>query len=125
MIKYKEIGIEDLGLKAQLSTRTIQVRIFILNLSFLVIYSNIPKYIPTNIFREFYKCTEGTYYPLCSLSEETKQKWIDSHFLFEQSDKYLQAAGSMRDWPASRGIYFNSDKTFLVWLNEEAERGGV
>ncbi len=56
MIKYnecKEKGIENLGLKAQLNIRTIKVRIFILNLSFLVIYSNIPKipkYIPTNIF---------------------------------------------------------------------------
>ena len=52
-MNVKEKGIEDLGLKAQLSIRTIKVRIFILNLSFLVIYSNIPKipnYIPTNIF---------------------------------------------------------------------------
>ena len=24
-----------------------------------------------------------------------------------------------RDWPEGRGIYHNSEKTFLVWVNEE------
>ena len=28
-------------------------------------------------------------------------------------------AGGYNDWPTGRGIFFNEDKTFLVWVNEE------
>ena len=30
-----------------------------------------------------------------------------------------QASGMERDWPEGRGIFFNDDKNFLVWVNEE------
>ena len=30
-----------------------------------------------------------------------------------------QASGMERDWPEGRGIFFNEDKNFLVWVNEE------
>jgi len=33
----------------------------------------------------------------------------------------LEAAGLNRDWPESRGIFHNDNKTFLVWVNEEDE----
>jgi len=31
----------------------------------------------------------------------------------------LETCGLNRQWPNSRGIYHNDDKTFLCWVNEE------
>lgn len=31
----------------------------------------------------------------------------------------LETCGAYRDWPSGRGIFFNADKTFIVWVNEE------
>jgi len=31
----------------------------------------------------------------------------------------LLASGMARDWPDSRGIYHNPQKTFILWVNEE------
>lgn len=53
------------------------------------------------------------------LTEETKKKLIEDHFLFKEGDRFLEACGLNRDWPNGRGIYHNDDKTFLVWINEE------
>ena len=61
----------------------------------------------------------GTYHPLLGMDEETRQKLVADHFLFKKGDRFLEAAGSNRDWPEGRGIYYNHDKTFLVWVNEE------
>ena len=36
-----------------------------------------------------------------------------------EGDRFLEACGCNRDWPRGRGIYHNTDKTFLVWVNEE------
>ena len=33
--------------------------------------------------------------------------------------RFLKAAGGYNDWPTGRGIYFNEEKNFLVWVNEE------
>ena len=41
------------------------------------------------------------------------------HFLFKEGDRFLDACGLNRDWPAGRGIFHNDAKTFLVWVNEE------
>ncbi len=35
------------------------------------------------------------------------------------SCRFLKAAGGYNDWPQGRGIFFNNNKTFLVWANEE------
>ena len=61
----------------------------------------------------------GTYYPLGKIDEATRQQLTDDHFLFKQGDRFLQAAGLNRDWPHGRGLFHNSAKTFLVWINEE------
>ena len=61
----------------------------------------------------------GHYYPLTGMSAEVQARLIEDHFLFKAGDKYLEAAGLNRDWPAGRGIYHNAQKTFLVWVNEE------
>ena len=31
----------------------------------------------------------------------------------------MKACNLNRDWPSGRGIFHNTDKTFLVWVNEE------
>ncbi len=61
----------------------------------------------------------GTYYPLVGMTKETQKQLTDDHFLFNDSDKCLKSAGGYNDWPIGRGIFFNKDKTFLVWVNEE------
>ena len=63
----------------------------------------------------------GSYYPLEGMSEEDRNSLIADHFLFKAGDRFLEAAGLNRDWPSGRGIYHNSAKTFLVWINEEDE----
>merc|ERR1719309_1326574 len=53
------------------------------------------------------------------MDEKVRQKLVDDHFLFMSGDRNLQVAGMERDWPEGRGIYHNSAKTFLTWVNEE------
>jgi creatine kinase/arginine kinase len=62
---------------------------------------------------------EGNYYSLLGMSKEVQDTLIKDHFLFKEGDRFLDAAGLNRDWPEGRGIYHNTDKTFLVWVNEE------
>ena len=61
----------------------------------------------------------GQYFALSGMSDEVKMQLINDHFLFKAGDRFFEAAGLNRDWPAGRGIYHNNDKTFLVWINEE------
>lgn len=62
---------------------------------------------------------KGTYYPLQGMDEGTRTKLVEDHFLFKKGDRFLESCGANRDWPESRGIFHNNDKTFLVWVNEE------
>uniref|UniRef100_A0A0N4ZXA5 arginine kinase n=1 Tax=Parastrongyloides trichosuri TaxID=131310 RepID=A0A0N4ZXA5_PARTI len=62
---------------------------------------------------------KGTYYPLTGMTKETQNQLIKDHFLFKEGDRFLQAANACRFWPTGRGIFHNSGKTFLVWVNEE------
>ena len=62
---------------------------------------------------------QGDYYPLEGMSSLVQQQLISDHFLFKAGDRFLEAAGLNRDWPSGRGIYHNTEKTFLVWINEE------
>ncbi|CAG9826134.1 unnamed protein product [Diabrotica balteata] len=61
----------------------------------------------------------GQYIALRDMTSEQQQQLIDDHFLFKEGDRFLEAANSNRYWPTGRGIYFNHNKTFLVWVNEE------
>jgi len=61
----------------------------------------------------------GKYYPLNNLTEAERKQLIEDHFLFKEGDRFLEACGLNRDWPNGRGIFHNSEKTFLVWVNEE------
>lgn len=62
---------------------------------------------------------KGTYHSLCGMDKECQQKLIDDHYLFKEGDRFLQAANACRFWPIGRGIYYNDEKSFLVWVNEE------
>lgn len=62
---------------------------------------------------------KGEYMSLGDMSAEQQQQLIADHFLFKEGDRFLQAANASRFWPKGRGIYFNEDKTFLVWCGEE------
>ena len=53
------------------------------------------------------------------MSEADQKQLIEDHFLFKEGDRFLEACGLNRDWPAGRGIFHNNEKTFLVWVNEE------
>ena len=61
----------------------------------------------------------GTYHSLSTMTESERSSLINQHFLFASGDKNLITAGMAREWPEARGIFYNDDKTFLVWLNEE------
>ncbi|XP_078487603.1 creatine kinase M-type-like [Ciona intestinalis] len=63
---------------------------------------------------------KGKYYPLSGMSDETQEKLIEDHFLFDKPVSPLLLASRMaRDWPEGRGIWHNEEKNFLVWVNEE------
>merc|ERR1712184_99088 len=51
--------------------------------------------------------------------EKVRQQLVDDHFLFVSGDRNLTVAGMERDWPEGRGIFHNTEKTFLIWINEE------
>ncbi|XP_068595734.1 creatine kinase U-type, mitochondrial-like [Brachionichthys hirsutus] len=62
----------------------------------------------------------GRYYGLSLMTDEEQQQLIDDHFLFDKPvSPLLTCAGMARDWPDARGIWYNNEKTFLVWINEE------
>ena len=53
------------------------------------------------------------------MGDSVRDRLIEYHFLFKEGDRFLEAAGLNRDWPEGRGIFYNEDRTFLVWVNEE------
>ena len=61
----------------------------------------------------------GEYKPLDGMDPDEQRQLIDQHFLFKEGDRFLAAANSNRYWPKGRGIFFNDDRTFLVWCAEE------
>ncbi|XP_046860516.1 creatine kinase, testis isozyme-like [Xenia sp. Carnegie-2017] len=63
---------------------------------------------------------KGKYYPLDKMTEQEQNMLIENHFLFDKPvSPLLTCAGMARDWPDARGIWHNSHKNFLVWVNEE------
>jgi creatine kinase len=63
----------------------------------------------------------GQYYPLGGMAKEMEDQMQADHFLFQKpgGGTLLTNAGASRDWPDARGIFHNTDKNFLVWINEE------
>ncbi len=61
----------------------------------------------------------GKYHALATLTEEERKDLNKDLLLFKEGGKYLEACGLNREWPKSRGIFHNDDKTFAVWVNEK------
>jgi len=70
-------------------------------------------------FETFEGDLKGTFHPLDGMSKEVQDQMIADHFLFKEGDRFLDACNLNRDWPTGRGIFFNDNKTFLIWVNEE------
>ena len=63
---------------------------------------------------------QGKYYPLNNMTPQEQDQLIEDHFLFDKPvSPLLLSAGMARDWPDARGVWYNDDKTVLVWVNEE------
>ena len=65
----------------------------------------------------------GNYYPLIDMVDDFRQKLVDDHFLFKTRAKNLITSGMDND--EGRGIYFNKEKNFLTWINEESGIGSA
>ncbi len=61
----------------------------------------------------------GSYYSIQTMKVEEQKRLIKEHLLFKEGDRFLDAAGLNRHWPEGRGIFFNKERSFLVWINEE------
>merc|ERR1712062_498755 len=72
-----------------------------------------------NAVKSFPSDLAGNYYPLTGMDEKVRQQLVDDHFLFVSGDRNLTVAGMERDWPEGLGIFHNTEKTFLIWINEE------
>ncbi|GFR98251.1 arginine kinase [Elysia marginata] len=62
---------------------------------------------------------KGTYHKLAELDAEVKNSLAEESLMFDDSDRFLQAAGGYGDWPDGRGIFVNEEKNFVTWVNEE------
>jgi creatine kinase len=72
-------------------------------------------------FTAFEGDLKGTYYPLEGMSDEVGNDLRSQGFLFQipKRTNLLTMAGAARNWPKSRGIFHNDNKTALCWVNEE------
>uniref|UniRef100_A0A182JML6 arginine kinase n=1 Tax=Anopheles atroparvus TaxID=41427 RepID=A0A182JML6_ANOAO len=53
------------------------------------------------------------------LDESRKRELIETHRLFKEADRFLQAAQGDRFYPAGRAIFLNEANNFIVWVNAE------
>ena len=72
-------------------------------------------------FNAFEGDLKGTYYPLEGMTDEVGDDLRGQGFLFQvpKRTNLLTMAGAARNWPKSRGIFHNDNKTALCWVNEE------
>jgi creatine kinase len=61
----------------------------------------------------------GTYTTLGDYTAEQQLQMVENHILFHNRDEYIEKAGMYGDWPRGRGVFYNADKTFMIWVNEE------
>jgi creatine kinase len=72
-------------------------------------------------FTAFEGDLKGTYYPLEGMTDAVGDDLRGQGFLFQvpKRTNLLTMAGAARNWPKSRGIFHNDNKTALCWVNEE------
>lgn len=57
---------------------------------------------------------------LKNMTEEEQEELIEEHIMFDKPvSPLLIAAGMARDWPDGRGIWYNEEQNFIIWVNEE------
>lgn len=61
----------------------------------------------------------GQYTRFSELSPEALERLTVRKLAFPKGDRFQEAAGMNRDFPAGRGIFLSSDRTFRIWVNEE------
>jgi len=62
----------------------------------------------------------GKYFGVYNMTPEDIDGLVHDHLLFEKPiTPYLTSARIGRDWPDSRGVFHNTDRTFAVWVNTE------
>lgn len=61
----------------------------------------------------------GTYSPYGELHETAFDDLKRKGLFFPRGDRFQDAAGMNRDYPACRGMFVSKDQRFRVWLNEE------
>jgi len=61
----------------------------------------------------------GEYNTLATYSEEKQKEMVENHIMFHNRDEYIRKAGMYDDWPSGRGVFYNKDGNFMIWVNEE------
>ncbi|MFT7521869.1 MAG: protein-arginine kinase [Kiritimatiellia bacterium] len=61
----------------------------------------------------------GVYRHLGDIAEAEQVTMRAEHRLFQQGDRFLEAAGLNRDWPAGRAVFESADGVAMVWVGEE------
>ena len=59
----------------------------------------------------------GEYYPFAMMPEDVQKRLAEEDALPGDCSRFLLAANACRDWPAGRGVFFNNDRSFLIWVN--------
>lgn len=51
----------------------------------------------------------------------TVTEWQDEaeEFRFKNDSKYFESAGCYQHWPIGRAIFSNTDRSMIIWINEE------
>lgn len=60
----------------------------------------------------------GEYYPLVMLPDDARRRLAADNLLFTEGDRFMQAANACRDWPSGRGVFYNADRSLVIWVNE-------
>ncbi|KAM3725757.1 putative arginine kinase [Dirofilaria immitis] len=61
----------------------------------------------------------GIYYSLDEMPKKTQDELDNKQLLFSNNNCLLKHANAYNAWPKGRGVFYNKDKSFLVWINEE------
>jgi len=72
-------------------------------------------------FQKFKGNFSGKYYNINSLSNDEIQSLRKKEYIFKTPypDGLLFNSGAARNWPNSRGIFFNDDQTIFCWCNKK------
>ena len=62
----------------------------------------------------------GQYLPLKTMTFDEQEQITKEFMLFDEPmSNVISSTRMSRDWPDARGIWKNSDNSFLIWVNEE------